>query len=298
MREVLNQFLASLTPDKALVLFLDYDGTLDDFAPTPDDILPNPEVIEMMKKLVADSHIYPIILSGRKLEHLRALLPVSGLCLAGTYGLEIQLSSGTLLMQEAYETIRPTISRIKPVWQDLIRQDTAFFLEDKGWSLAIHGKFVNPKISHKVLTEALEAAQPLIDHNRFQIIVDDRFLEAAPILANKGNAVLFLIKKFGYEDMNYLYIGDDEKDELGMKAVQELGGFSIKVAATKVKTTANWYLQNPPAVQAFLNNLSGRLNAPKSTAFKGLGKHQRRLYKKTLLSNQEKGFIKIKSGFR
>jgi trehalose 6-phosphate phosphatase len=94
---------------------------------------------------------------------------------------------------------------------------------------------------------------------RFQIIVDERFLEAAPILANKGNAVLFLVKKFGYEDMNYLYIGDDEKDELGMKAVQGLGGLAIKVAATKVKTTANWYLENPEAVREFLNNLPGKI---------------------------------------
>jgi hypothetical protein len=44
-----------------------------------------------------------------------------------------------------------------------------------------------------------------------------------------------------------------------MKAVQGLGGLAIKVAATKVKTTANWYLENPEAVREFLNNLPGKI---------------------------------------
>ncbi|MAT44988.1 MAG: trehalose-phosphatase [Anaerolineaceae bacterium] len=259
MKDVLDTFIKNLIPGKPLVLFLDYDGTLDDFAPTPDDILPNPEVIKIMERLVSDSKIHPILLSGRKLEHLRALLPVDKLCLAGTYGLEIQPVDGTLLMQEAYDTIRPTINRIKPVWQELIQEDAAFFLEDKGWSLAIHGKFVNPETSQRVLQEALHAATPLIDRDLFQIIIDEKFLEAAPILANKGNAVLFLVKKFGYENMNYLYIGDDEKDELGMQAVQCLGGSAIKVADTQVKTTADWYLENPQAVRVFLNSLPGKI---------------------------------------
>ncbi len=259
MSAVLSPFLAQLIPHKPLVLFLDYDGTLDDFAPTPDDILPNPEVIQILEALVADPHIHPIILSGRKLGHLQALLPVAGLCLAGTYGLEVQTSAGSQIEQEAYDTIRPTISRIKPVWQELIRQDQAFFLEDKGWSLAIHAKFVDPQLAQQVLSDALAAAQALIDHTRFQIILDDQFLEAAPLLANKGQAVLVLVKRFGFEGMNYLYIGDDEKDELGMKAVQGLGGAAIKAAAETVKTTANWHLTDPPAVRAFLRSLPGRV---------------------------------------
>jgi trehalose 6-phosphate phosphatase len=256
MNPVLSQLVEKLDAKTPLVLFLDYDGTLDNFAPTPDDILPNPDVIGLMQKLVDVPHIHPIILSGRKLAHLRALLPVEKLCLAGTYGLEIQTAEGVQIEQEAYDTIRPTISRIKPVWQELIQRDAAFFLEDKGWSLAIHAKFVDPKLSQKVLTDSLAAAQPLIDHTRFQIIVDDQFLEAAPILANKGSAVLYMVTRFGYENMQYLYIGDDEKDELGMKAVQGLGGFAIKAADISVKTTANWHLDDPQTVRVFLNDLA------------------------------------------
>jgi trehalose-phosphatase len=259
MNSVLSPLLERLTPQKELVLFLDYDGTLDGFAPTPDDIFPNPAVITLMKNLVSNPQIQPTILSGRKLAHLRALLPVPHLTLAGTYGLEIQTPDGTLIEQEAYNVIRPTIDRIKPVWQQLIQRDAAFFLEDKGWSLAIHAKFVDPALSLQVLTEALHSAQPLIDQERFQIIIDDQFLEAAPLLANKGSAVLFMVTRFGYEDMQYLYIGDDEKDELGMKAVQGLGGFAIKAANPTVKTTANWHLENPQTVRAFLNELAEKI---------------------------------------
>ena len=74
---------------ETLRLFLDYDGTLDEFAPTPDIVLPNREVISILEQLVGAKGILPAVISGRRLAHIQKLLPVEGLLIAGTYGLEI-----------------------------------------------------------------------------------------------------------------------------------------------------------------------------------------------------------------
>ena len=79
------------TSARNIRLFLDYDGTLAEFADSPDTILPDPALIKLMEQLVAADGILPAVISGRRLSHIRQLLPVAGLLLGGTYGVEMQL---------------------------------------------------------------------------------------------------------------------------------------------------------------------------------------------------------------
>ena len=62
-------------------LFLDYDGTLADFAPTPDYIVPHPEIIHLLERLAHKPDIRLTILSGRRLQHVRLLLPLASFAL-------------------------------------------------------------------------------------------------------------------------------------------------------------------------------------------------------------------------
>ena len=62
-----------------LWLFLDYDGTLADFAATPDEIIPDEELIALIDQLAKQPDIRVTILSGRRLAHIQSLLPVSGI---------------------------------------------------------------------------------------------------------------------------------------------------------------------------------------------------------------------------
>jgi trehalose-phosphatase len=64
-----------------LWLFLDYDGTLVDFAATPAEIEPNAHVTHLLERLCSDTRKRVAIISGRKLDDIRALVPVSGLFL-------------------------------------------------------------------------------------------------------------------------------------------------------------------------------------------------------------------------
>jgi trehalose 6-phosphate phosphatase len=65
-------------------LFLDYDGTLAELAPSPDHVTPDSEVIALVTELAEHPRIRLAVVSGRRLGHIEALLPISGAILAGT----------------------------------------------------------------------------------------------------------------------------------------------------------------------------------------------------------------------
>lgn len=238
-----------------LLLFLDYDGTLAEFAPTPDDVLPNPEIIRLLDLLVAHPFITPAVISGRKLPHLQRLLPVKGLLIAGTYGIELQTTDGKI--QHAAETshIRPELEKLKPAWQDLACSQPGIYLEDKYWSLALHAKNAAPDHAEYVLNHARELAEG-IQSATFRILGGDRFLEIAPAAASKAFIVGKLLQQQTLENSTALYIGDDDKDEEAFAVVQQFRGFAVKVAHEGTPTLARWRLDGPAAVRSWLRRLS------------------------------------------
>ena len=67
-----------LARTERLWLFLDYDGTLADFAPTPDHVLPDPELVDLLATLARHPRIRIAVVSGRRLSHVQKLVPVPG----------------------------------------------------------------------------------------------------------------------------------------------------------------------------------------------------------------------------
>lgn len=239
-----------------LLLFLDYDGTLADFAPNPDIITPDPALIQLFTQLTSFSEqLRIVILSGRRLEHIDRLLPVPGLLLAGTYGIEFQDFKGHRESLVDYRTERPEIEQIKLKWTQLIRLYQGFYLEDKGYAIALHAKFASDEDAREVLSSARQVAKPVIEKGVFRLVGGDRFLEIAPKIADKGQSVTMLLEHFPWRGSKIIYIGDDDKDEEAFKVVKQRGGQAIIVAAQPRPTLADERLENPAAVRGWLSAL-------------------------------------------
>ena len=251
---------------ETLRLFLDYDGTLADFAPTPDIILPNDEVIDLLRRLVLAHRVLPAVISGRRLAHIQKLLPVSGLLIAGTYGVEMQLPNGQLRLGLPFELARPALEQLLPRWRALITDRDGFYLEDKGWSLALHGRYATDEAAQAVIKSAVVEAEAVIQaatasaqgselEARFQLLGGERFLEIAPQIANKATAVQWVLQEMTPDDALIIYLGDDDKDEAAFEALLEVGGYAVRVSAEPVETRAQFRLEGPTHVRAWLNEL-------------------------------------------
>lgn len=236
-----------------LVLFLDYDGTLADFSKHPDIVDPNPEVIKLLKALVECESITPIIISGRRLSHIQELIPIQGILLAGTYGLEIQTPGGKIVHRLNFSEIRPYLEKLKPQWQEMIDNKSSLFLEDKGWTLAIHARYAEDQIADAILVRATKAAQNTLPVSVFQVNPGNKFLEASPKEANKGQCVKYLMNILPITDKTLIYMGDDDKDEEAFEVVQSHGGFAIRVCSNVInKPIEDWRLADPKAARNWL----------------------------------------------
>ncbi|MGC9336005.1 MAG: trehalose-phosphatase [Anaerolineae bacterium] len=242
-----------------LQLFLDYDGTLARFAPTPAHVEPEAEVIALLTRLVEHSRIRVAVISGRRLGHVVELLPVPGLLLAGTYGVELRLPGGERVDRVAYDEIRPVLEEIKPRWKRLTAGRHGFFLEDKGWALAIHARYAAPAEADRVLGEARGMIGKAASSDLFRVLGGHKFLEIGPALAHKGRTVAYLLHQFPRSGALPLYIGDDDKDEEAFGVIQARGGIAIRVCEERCETRADGRLESPGEVRRWLAGLPGKL---------------------------------------
>jgi len=243
-----------------LWIFLDYDGTLASFAATPDDLEPDPRVIWLLQSLGRSPRRRLAILSGRKLAAMRALVPVSGLFLGGAYGLEWQTSSGDIRRRADLAAIAPVVAEVRSRWRPLVAGQAGFFLEDKGWTVALHARLAAERDAERVLAlarrSAAEAIQPAA--GAFRLMEGRRFLEAAPTVADKGQSVTFLLREFPWLGAQLLYIGDDDRDQAAFRAVHGRGGAAIWVQGDGLRPMppeADYALASPADVRRWLAKL-------------------------------------------
>jgi trehalose 6-phosphate phosphatase len=236
-------------------LFLDYDGTLDKFAPTPNHILPNPEIIDLLKTLSSDDRFQVTILSGRKLDSILQLVPLDNIIRAGTYGIEIQPIQGQRFSRFDITEYRPYLEQLDNEWSKLIGSTPNIYMENKSWSLALHTRFADQTTARKILTDAKSTAMAILPEDLFHLHHHQTFLEAAPNQASKRLSLEYLLETFPVPNGLLMYIGDDEKDEEAMALLKEKGGISIRVLAEPTPTQADWILPNPQAVFSFLKDI-------------------------------------------
>jgi trehalose-phosphatase len=256
-----DQITERLLAQDRLWLFLDYDGTLADFAPTPDQVSTDPEIVSLVKRLTMCPGVQVAVISGRPLSQVRQLLPVSNILLAGTYGAELQTPDGEIIQRAERIVIRPVLEQLKPIWQKLISKRAGFFIEDKGWALALHARFANEIDANQVLSAACASVAKFALSGEFRVLHGQRFLEVGPAIAQKGRTVDYVLDRFAWPGALPVYLGDDDQDEDAFATIRAHHGVALLVAALRRTTLADAQLTSPQAARDWLNQLAERMSA-------------------------------------
>jgi trehalose 6-phosphate phosphatase len=239
-------------------LILDYDGTLADFAPTPDAVLPDVELISLVERLSLFPQILRlVVLSGRTVSQIRRLVPIPGVLLAGTYGVEYLNWEGDEVRLLELDTFRPHLDRVKHDWEETISGRNGFYLEDKGYTIALHSKNAAREDAYAVMAAAQRIAHDADLPEILQISHGDMFLEVSHEAASKGKSLEMLLDRFIWPGAEIFFFGDSEQDEPAFKAARSHGGTTVLISNQNHRETqARFLMESPREVRLWLETLA------------------------------------------
>ncbi|GMU02914.1 bifunctional alpha,alpha-trehalose-phosphate synthase (UDP-forming)/trehalose-phosphatase [Corallococcus caeni] len=235
------------------VLFLDYDGTLVGFAPTPEQAAPDAELMTLLQELSARPDLSVHIVSGRPRETLEAWFGELPVGLHAEHGLWSRMRRGQpwhALPGVSFEWK----SQVKPVLDAFAARVTGSFVEEKTASLAWHYRRVDAEFGALQARELRLLLFEKFSQEPMHILPGDRVVEVRPRGVNKGRVVSEVLKQEA-PDVRVLALGDDVTDEDLFAAVPPGG---ITVHAGNKHTRAAYRVEGPPEVRRLLKALLGK----------------------------------------
>ncbi|MDZ7711971.1 MAG: trehalose-phosphatase [Rhodovibrio sp.] len=239
-----------LEPDR-WALFLDVDGTLLGFQGRPEDVHLHDCLRRILHALDAGLGHALALVSGRTLADLDRIQAPLQLPAAGLHGLERRGADGTVdrgVEGAALDHMRAGLSAF-------VDRHDALWLEDKGRTLAVHYR-ADPRLQRTVLdrVNALCAGEA---PDTLTVLDGKMVCEVKPRHADKGSAIRSFMARPPFAGRRPVFLGDDVTDEDGFRAVNALGGLSIRVGAEPAGelTHAAYRLADEPAVEAWLERV-------------------------------------------
>jgi trehalose 6-phosphate phosphatase len=214
-----------LDPRRAGFL-LDFDGTLSPIAPTPDEARALPGAAGILEAL-ADRYRLVAIVSGRRADDVRALIPAAGVRYLGLYGAEEAVGGATEANARA---MRPAVV------VSLVAKAQAFVeeeglsgceVEDKGRSVALHYRRAAPEAGDRLAEWAVAEAEDL----GLELRPGRMVVELTPPGPTKAEAVDGLIRREGLRLA--VVAGDDVADVGSLRRAGELlGPGALRIGVT------------------------------------------------------------------
>jgi len=248
-----REVAAALNTAGALVLVIDFDGTLSTIARRPEDAVLVDGAADAIARVT--SEIPVAISSGRGLDDLMTRvgshLPV---IFIGGHGTTVRQRDGavtelidTLPASEALDEVALQLQRIvadRDGWQ----------IERKPTSIAAHYRRADDSITAAVLPEV----RATMRHHQarppgFELLDGKSVVELRTRATDKGRALTYLMRQF--PGRIPVAVGDDVTDEDAFAAAIQLSGIGVIVGPATHPTHATWRLANPAAVVTLLDAL-------------------------------------------
>ncbi|WP_166774305.1 trehalose-phosphatase [Xanthomonas sp. CFBP 8151] len=231
--------------DDACALFLDVDGTLIDFADSPEAVRLLPEVRAAIGQLSDRLHGAVALVSGRPLSQLDALFAPLLLPAAGLHGHELRgdIAARVAMPQDTSGWLHGLHERAAT----LAHRHPGVLVEDKGVSVALHWR-AQPLAGPEVLAFA---QQEIAQLSGYRLQPGDHVVEFVPEGSNKGLAVEQMMQHGAFAGRTPVFVGDDLTDEFGFAAANRLGGWSVLVGA-RARTSARFRVDGTADVHAWL----------------------------------------------
>ncbi|MCC7026567.1 MAG: trehalose-phosphatase [Saprospiraceae bacterium] len=190
------------------LILLDYDGTLVNFSPLPEEAVPSQKILNLLLKLVKQPKSKIVIITGRSHEDIDRFLGHIPLDIIAEHGAMIKengiwkkLIASNTLWKESFV----------PLFNRFALTCSGSFVVEKHFSLTWHYRNAEPKLGYAHSRDLISILEDHIQHYNLKILDGNKVVEIIDKEIGKGNAVKQLVEKGNYDYI--LSIGDDKTDE-------------------------------------------------------------------------------------
>lgn len=229
-----------------IALLLDIDGTLVDFANSPNEVKVEAGLPELVSRLHAATGGAAAFVSGRPIEHIDCMFePFRGAAI-GLHGMQIRYSSHGAIIGPQYRDMPVGIRHAILGLANRLRAR----IEDKGTSIALH--YRDPALGDR-LGEALKSE--LARHAPgWRLLHGRRVFEIQRLGIDKGVACRRLLAAGPFAARRPIFLGDDGTDLDAFELIRQRGGLCVAVGE-RIAHRADLRLADPTEARAWLQRL-------------------------------------------
>lgn len=233
-----SDHLAPLLTADRLGLFCDCDGTISAIAVRPEAAVVSPTARTALATLARSLPVV-VVISGRSLFDLRALVDLPDLLYIGSHGLAWWYQDE----DDVPPAVLPYVDYAERAAAELapLRHVEGVRFEEKGVGLALHYRQAPDRAAARSAILAAVAASPAAQ--KFELRQGILVLELYPrVPVNKGTALRAVVDRFSLDGL--IYFGDDLTDLDAIEAAKALR----RERGLRVATVAVRHAEAPPAV--------------------------------------------------
>jgi trehalose 6-phosphate phosphatase len=224
-------------------LLLDFDGTIVEFAPRPDLVSVPPRLPQTLRALQTELNGALAIVTGRRFLDVQAYLHPLVLPGAGQHGAEFcpagESPRGIANSPRVHEAAAALGKRFDGA--------SGVLVEDKGLSVSLHFRSAPGREPDCESAARIVATQFGLSTLRGKQVIE---LRASPV--TKGDGIRALMELPAFRGRRPVFLGDDNTDEYGFRAVDALGGVGVKVGGEA--SEARYALASVNAVHGWLEH--------------------------------------------
>lgn len=236
---------------KKRLLFLDYDGTLQNFVTSPDPkkAAPSRSLLHILGKLVdyPDTEVY--VISGRTREALDLWFKKTGISLVAEHGAWVKQDGEWMQEQDSFQEYKDVI---RPILERHAERTPGAKIEEKTFALVWHFRNVPPDLAYARNSSLKHELNSVLTGTDVGVYSGNKIIEIKPRSIHKGSVVgeLYATNPADF----VLCIGDDYTDEDMFKALPDIA-YTIKAGLGD--TYARFQLPTVEKVHQLLKTLPG-----------------------------------------
>jgi trehalose-phosphatase len=244
-----KQVATRVGPQRRLVVFLDFDGTLVHIAPHPSRVRMKAPMRHVLTRLARHPRTTVVVISGRRRDELRRYAGIRGPRYLGLYGWESSRrkplpASARIPLLRAHVLLLKELAALPGVW-----------IESKQNSFSVHLLAARRDVQLRARRRIRCCLRRF--QSTLQLFENLRDVEIMPLqFPDKGAAVRELLAKPAHRSALAFFFGDDLSDEPAFAALT--GGVSVLVGKPR-KTHARFRLRGPAEVAKALARLEEAL---------------------------------------